>query len=493
MRYLKLFEAFDSIKLSKTFSYLNKEGKDKFLTDLKSVCNYLDYPLSKLSDEDFQYLPFKRAWDLNNPEANKLEMIKFWFDKDGNYIDKTAINGETINVYENSISSDLPSDDLDDYIEISSDLPHSEVKNLQTGQLVHLRCSGGYGPAYIYKSPITDEVFAFQSFASGSTPNGRGDNYDHRTIARNSWVMTSSDDYYSVRKIQYKNVSEDDNDIVKVFNLKLDISEDNIYTSYDKKIEKKSNFALVLDLTKLPGISLKNIKRERVERKQGAFLTDEQIKSENIERYLLEIFKTEKVISDPNRVIKRLLIGNNILYFFNKIFIKDTMYSIKDLYYYAISEPNDQETYIQDLRNYLFEYNKKYNSLRFKLESNIKYLKKELSSGKEIGGEHSNEDYLEYLNNLEELSKIIYNKLSEIKIENIYDIEGIYNKLIILENILNDRRNHFRKSLNFIRDGLFSHENEVLKYYLIDSYENEGLLEFNKTGFNRIKELVKRL
>jgi hypothetical protein len=490
MRYLKLFEAFDSIKLSKTFSYLNKKGKDKFLTDLKSVCNYLDYPLSKLSDEDFQYLPFKRAWDLNNPEADKLEMIKFWFDKDGNYIDKTVINGKNIDIYKGEMN-ELPSDDLDDYIEISGDLPHSEVKNLQTGQLVRLRCSDGYGPAYIYKSPITDEVFAIQNFASGSTPGGRGDNYNHRNIARNSWVMAGRDDYYSVRKIQYKNISEDD--IVKVFNLKLDISEDNIYTSYDKKIEKESNFALVLDLTKLEGISLKDIRVERDERKKGAFLTDEEIKSKNIERYLDEVFKTEKIISDPNRVIKILLIGNNILYFFNKIFIKDTMYSIKDLYYFAISEPNNQEAYIQDLRNSLFDYNKKYNNLKFKLENNIKYLKKELSSGKEIGGEHTNEDYLEYLNNLEELSKIIYNKLSEIKIENIYDIEGIYNKLIILENILHDMRNYFRRSLNFIKNGLFSHENEVSKYYLIDSYENEGLLEFNKTGFNRIKELVKRL
>jgi hypothetical protein len=490
MRYLKLFEAFDSIKLSKTFSYLNKEGKDKFLTDLKSVCNYLDYPLSKLSDEDFQYLPFKRAWNLNNPEADKLEMIKFWFDKDGNYVDKTVINGENIDIYKGEMN-ELPSDDLDDYIEISGDLSHSEVKNLQTGQLVRLRCGDGYGPAYIYKSPITGEVFAIQNFASGSTPNGRGDNYNHRTIARNSWVMAARDDYYSVRKIQYKNISEDD--IVKVLNLKLDISEDNIYTYYDKKIEKESNFALVLDLTKIEGISLKALRAERDERKKGAFLTDEEIKSKNIERYLDEVFKTEKIISDPNRVIKRLLIGNDILYFFNKIFIKDTMYSIKDLYYYAISEPNNQEAYIRDLRNSLFDYNKKYNDLRFKLENNIKYLKKELSSGKEIGGEHTNEDYLEYLNNLEELSKIIYNKLSEIKIENIYDIEGIYNKLIILENILHDRRNYFRRSLNFIKNGLFSHENEVTKYYLIDSYENEGLLEFNKTGFNRIKELVKRL
>jgi hypothetical protein len=489
MRYLKLFEAFDSIKLSKTFSYLNKEGKDKFLTDLKSVCNYLDYPLSKLSDEDFQYLPFKRAWDLNNPEADKLEMIKFWFNKDGNYIDKTVINGNNIDIYKGEMSV-LPSDDLDDYIEISGNLPHSEVKNLQTGQLVRLRCSDGYGPAYIYKSPITDEVFAIQNFASGSTPGGRGDNYNHRNIARNSWVMADRDDYYSVRKIQYKNISEDD--IVKVFNLKLDISEDNIYTSYDKKIEKESNFALVLDLTKLQGISLKDLRAERVERKQGAFLTDEQIKSENIERYFNEIFKTEKIISDPNRVIKRLLIGKDILFFYRRLYMKETMANIKDYYYYAISstETNDQEAYIAELRRDLFSFNKKYNKKKISVLDTIKYLKEELSSDKEIGGNHSNETYLEYLNNLEELSEIIYNKLSEIKVENIYDIEGVYNKLNILDMILNDNKNHFRRSLNFI-GSLYDKDNS--KYYLTDSYENEDLLEFNKTGFNRIKELVKRL
>jgi hypothetical protein len=35
MKYLKLFEAFESIKLSRTFSYLNEEGKNSFLKDKK--------------------------------------------------------------------------------------------------------------------------------------------------------------------------------------------------------------------------------------------------------------------------------------------------------------------------------------------------------------------------------------------------------------------------------------------------------------------------
>ena len=489
MRYLKLFEAFDSIKLSKTFSYLNKKGKDKFLTDLKSVCNYLDYPLSKLSDEDFQYLPFKRAWDLNNPEADKLEMIKFWFDKDGNYIDKTAIDGNSINI--NKYDS-LPSDNIDDY-HIGERLGILEFKKLNTGDLIYLECSGGRGPAYVYKAPVNGYFFAIQNFANGSRPSEYySDTYDYKKIAKYSWIIQSNSDYISINKIEYKFKSDNKEEKNLYFNLKLNINGNDISTSYSNKIEKESNFALVLDLTKLQEISLKNLRSERVERKQGAFLTDEEIKSKNIERYFNEIFKTEKIISDPNRVIKRLLIGKDILFFYRSLNIRNIIDDIKDTYYRAISTTDNQhqESYINHLRSDLFEFNKKYNKKKISVLDSIKYLKGELSSDKEIGGKYSNETYLEYLNNLEELSEIIYNKFSEIKVENIYDIEGVYNKIYILDMILNDRKNHFRSSLNFI-GSLYDKDNS--KYYLTNSYENEDLLEFNKTGFNRIKELVKRL
>lgn len=63
--YIKLFEAFESEKLSKTLKFIDKDSKSKFLSILKSIANSMDLPYSKYSDDYFQYLPFNKALQLN--------------------------------------------------------------------------------------------------------------------------------------------------------------------------------------------------------------------------------------------------------------------------------------------------------------------------------------------------------------------------------------------------------------------------------------------
>ena len=61
MKYIKLFEAFQSTILSKTLGYLDKWSKPVFLEHVKKVCKEVDFPISELNDDYFQYLPFKKA------------------------------------------------------------------------------------------------------------------------------------------------------------------------------------------------------------------------------------------------------------------------------------------------------------------------------------------------------------------------------------------------------------------------------------------------
>lgn len=61
MKYIKLFEAFDSAQISKTLKFVKKGDRDRFLDDLKKICSSIDAPLSSLSDDVFQYLPYKKA------------------------------------------------------------------------------------------------------------------------------------------------------------------------------------------------------------------------------------------------------------------------------------------------------------------------------------------------------------------------------------------------------------------------------------------------
>ena len=145
MKYIKLFEAFESEKLSKTLGYAI-ENKDRFLNDIKRLCNQLDFPYSQLSDEYFDYLPFnaalrktdiitdepcdatgadaferrfivagetckggqlKRKWGRSirsvtcpicngtgiKPKKGEPKMVKFWFTKDGKFVLSTCVDG----------------------------------------------------------------------------------------------------------------------------------------------------------------------------------------------------------------------------------------------------------------------------------------------------------------------------------------------------------------------------------------------------------------
>jgi len=49
LKYLRLFEAFESKTLSKVFNYVDKNEKDEFKARLERLCGKIGFPMSKLS------------------------------------------------------------------------------------------------------------------------------------------------------------------------------------------------------------------------------------------------------------------------------------------------------------------------------------------------------------------------------------------------------------------------------------------------------------
>ena len=76
MKYLKLFEAFESNILSKTLSYLSKDSKEDFMDKISKFCIKIDFPKSKLTDDYFQYLPFNSALKKFISAEDKIEDCK---------------------------------------------------------------------------------------------------------------------------------------------------------------------------------------------------------------------------------------------------------------------------------------------------------------------------------------------------------------------------------------------------------------------------------
>ena len=96
MKYLKLFEAFESDAISKITKFVKKkigrDSIDKFLSDLRTIKDKIDFPIDKISDNDVEYLSTKSAIKIDKKDRKvfddntSLYCLKFWFSLEKGYI-----------------------------------------------------------------------------------------------------------------------------------------------------------------------------------------------------------------------------------------------------------------------------------------------------------------------------------------------------------------------------------------------------------------------
>lgn len=369
LKYIKLFEAFDSEKFSKTLAYIT--DKNEFLSKIKNICNIYDYPYSQLNDDLFDYLPFnkalkkadviddepcdatsigefgnsgldgekcesgkiKRKWGARErvvscPKCNgtgvkvkrpgDVKMVKFWFTKDGELVGTTAVDGINRNV------SEKMSNDINDYT-IGDTIAKRKLKSLPTGTFVKLDYNGWYGRnsdiiCYIINENRT--VYGIQNKVNGNSPW----RYPNWNKINDYSIELTQDSVNNIKMLIPNNVNSDPYNI----NVGVDVSRYSsleINTRIDvKELIKGAHFALILDLTKLKKSGYKSvskIKSERSDLKSGAIslLSDEEIRNTNIKRYLDKISKDINITDVQLRTIKLL---------FNKISNLD-LETIEDL------------------------------------------------------------------------------------------------------------------------------------------------------------------
>lgn len=265
LKYIKLFEAFDSIKLSKTLGFINKDSRKKFSEDVKKICSRYDFPLSKINDDVFEYLPFKRAleysfdvedvpctatsvgifsdkgiagekcekgkikrsWgagrvrivDCENcggtgiePRKPDLKIIKFWFNSDGEYVGKTGVDGVIRGSSANVIGKkDQYSTDIEDYI-VGKELSLDEVKALTKGTPILVDYPAGQ-LAYEYRTKNKPVVATFykdnnscwaiqDELQTYDNPNGRWKQYGAHGLR-----LTSSESNWNPGQQRYTKVN----------------------------------------------------------------------------------------------------------------------------------------------------------------------------------------------------------------------------------------------------------------------------------------------
>jgi hypothetical protein len=253
LKYLRLFEAFESIKLSKTLKFVNNSSRESFLTVLKAIANSIDFPISKFSDEYFEYLPFKKALDLNfsqedtpcdatskqafpefgidgevcdkgmikrkwgrgvreakcpicngtgvkKKDTYDVKWIKFWFDKDGKYIATSGTDGKirgqstsmkTLSISSQALAESNISIRMSDY-DVVQNLTNDQLRSLPTGSIFMCKIHNIETVCVAWRAPSNGKFFAIQNRHSGSS-----DDYssEWRRYGSRSWVIEGTGEY----------------------------------------------------------------------------------------------------------------------------------------------------------------------------------------------------------------------------------------------------------------------------------------------------------
>lgn len=541
----KIYEAFNSHILSQTMKFVNKSSRKSFSEEINNIAKTIDYPISNLSDELFQYLPFKKALYLNSVESDipcdatskmafpdyavddevcdggmikrkwgrqirkvtcpickgtgvkpdntsKIKWLKFWFSKDGEFICSTL----TDNIIRQSPQLKKSSLELDDY-DIDRQIDVSELRTIPVGTIVKLKTSryNHYHVAIIYRSN-TGQTYAIQNHSDGGY-----DSYSNewRKYGRYSWAVPNSDTYNPVFILKPKHESEKEIDEIDPYdwNAPIVYSRYGGIQTYGRSIKpddiKDAHFALVVDFEELKKSkytkrSITKQNREDSRKDALSLKSDSDIRRENINKYIAKLSSNIKIddeLTNFNKLFLRILGWTNCGWY---VLLGYGKGSINDIITYMCSymklESDSNKQYYSELIKNIISDKTKENTVR----------NEEVTVGlqrayKYFQKSDSDKDkqILEILDIYYDINRAIYDLIKSIKTETIEDLEVFYSKIDTLYHMF---YNHSRyREARRIRYFL-SYINREDNYNMLigDVYNPEETIRELKMILNFIKK-----
>ena len=486
MKYLRLFEAFDSVQLSKTMKFVSPKDKDRFISTLKSVCDSIDAPLSKLNDDNFQYLPYKKAVSLKSSDEmlecpsckgegkrakawgrgtrmvkcekcdgagkidppSKIKYIKFWFNSDGRFIGTTAVDGryhsdkkDTANYVKKDISDDVRTLSVPE-IKSKYGIVNGEtrlfIQNMRrTGWRGGDNAYSQLGVAFIDRDGRLYVVHGNGSIDYGQ-PVGRKWK-DYGRYATNIKSILGSDE--GARLFLMTDVEEKE-DIY--WNAPLNASRYgvSIDSSMSRDFLKEAHFAIVFDYdsfayngTDWNPVSI--TKGDRKEARKGALAlkSDEEIKSENIERYIKRISNID-LSEGMGRLISKvpMIFGGDLALYF--IYGEKNFSRFKNMMsdVYSFMSAEDDEERIEANR----KISERLRDVRDTVTDATSRIRRRIDNSRVQMSER--EHVIKLIDKLDELSQKINQKLLRGKMESIEDMEVMMMKAIGIHSALRSDR-----------------------------------------------------
>lgn len=502
MKYLKLYEAFQSNILTKTISFI-KEDKVKFMEVVDRVCSSIDFPKSKLSDDFFSYLPFDAALQANHIEGDEpcdakserafpehpvpgatceggkikrmwgsrqrevvcpicngtgvkrktaeLKLIKFWFSIEGKFIDVSAVDGV---IRKESSGGSIPQNPS-----FYKEILRTENKNdLNFGDYVkaNIRGEAVYGRIFREGS----RVYLIQNKHSGSEPSSR----EWRKWGRYAWVMTTGEYAGVIVKLELKKEDELNEPDPYTWNVGLDIRRYGgmgINTIIDLQPRlKDAHFAIVMDFGKIKksGFTKKiDIQVSREEGRKGALAlkSDEDIKRENIERYVKKI-ADNLTSGDQMTMIKRIIpimFGgqHSICWILTGLNFSALDVLVTYLHRFFTDGESNQDYWSEKIVDII----------KNRYKSDTKILQRINSHWKEIYtslNKYENKESIKpVFQELEKLSQKINEMILKKPVETIDDLEHIYQNILTIRNFMRSDRMDLQRIASLL-DSLLNYE-----------------------------------
>jgi len=540
MKYLILFESFESNILSKMINFLNKKidntSKQKFEHKIKTLISQFDIPIDKINDKDIKYLNKNQAIKLrniDNIDNNRgIYCLKFWFSIDDGYLGFTGVGNRSMDfksyINNNKKRGDYLDNDELQYIK-------NEL-NIKTGKLVlvknyndltHKQLVIGIfsdsedniaklGLAKIWRDRY-NKLNAIQNVSDGGIPSEYSINGESWTELRDndsepneygyvpfslSWSMGTvnnpSSDHHKLHiyipseeplHIHNYKIEKKEEEKQSPFDFNLPLNSDYNLRQWgdaswsidDYKMIEKSDFSIILmidDIIKSFETKVSDVRNKRLESKKGAtkLINDDDIKKANIERYLTAMVSKMGIEKDVKE-LKNL----------QKLVIKSLCGDFIFISIYKNMGFNNLNT----ISHYIYEMIKSDNdSDRSYHLANITHNYKLLNSYY-LEFNEKFENSLKLINdfNLESLKEIfkifmrigekIKNYLLSQNIQTIEDLQMVQAKLKSIANLVSQKAFLFscRPIKNILNEFQF---NSDIKYYLNEiniNFENNLILE----------------
>lgn len=495
MKYIKLYEAFESKAITNTIKFLTKKigqkNTDSFFNDIKRLMTQYDIPISRIKEDDLEYIRASKAIKIKNnePVSNNWNIycIKYWFSVEQGFLGKTCTGNLTT-----------------PYVKIKNDYSY-ENKNFDEDQLYYIKNNLGINRGKLssvldYKSLKTgDDVLVLL-----------GDNNNTNRIAigkifidtQNSNAIYLYNNYYSDGTSVYGERPDFADDYTHTWRLGRDENDDNIfhpdgdhfrlhlytktnrqffYDAEEIKIDKpkhkanladfnkpltnrgditdwtldnqgiiettieKADFAIILYMDKLLSIpNINTIKRDRTTARKGAtaLMSDYDIKQININNYTTKLVakyglhKDTEDFSKLNKFVNSIMCNKFVMF---NIYLDNTIGSLNNLnnQLYNLVNEDDKEYYFNNILSVFKNSRDRTANFSELYRTNYNLI---LNSG--------NENLITIIKRFISLGEKINNYIENIDIENIHDIIMIKYKLSAIQGFISDAKNKLATPYN---------------------------------------------